>query len=370
MINKFNKQLENIKHNELILESRITQINSIIESNNEWKTILLVKNIYNQLILLTMNLNEIITEIETSLTFCNLNKIHSSIISLEELKRLINPLNGPENFWEITQQISSHCRLENNKIEYLLEIPVYSNNAENKLLQITPIPTIYKDEMFMLDENKHFLLQDKTQLYLTENCNKIKNNFYCSTNYVESSKCLNQIINSHKNENCKYHKVSEAFIISKIENSNLIIIASKDSKNLNIKCEEYTKHKIVKGIFRFKTNKNCIMNNFKLQNYVTNSKEIIFENLNFNIKTEQLSNKTVTLKQLNKQDIKIKEIPLLDEFLVDDNKYHILSNTVMINFVISALLTVCLCAFIYRDKLKKLCNNQFVNEHIIGEVPF
>lgn len=177
MIDKFNKQLENIKYNELILESRIKQINQFVQETLDWKTITLIKSIFNQLILLTINLNEIINEIETSLTFCNLNKVHSSIITLKELKDLIDQINNGINFWEITSQITSHCKLENNKIEYLLEIPEYQNKPDNKLLQVTPIPIINQEEMFMLDETKGFFLQNNNQLYIITECDKINTKF-------------------------------------------------------------------------------------------------------------------------------------------------------------------------------------------------
>lgn len=51
------------------------QIESIIKDVMNWQNIANLKDILNQLILITINLIEIISEIETSLTFCSLNKI-------------------------------------------------------------------------------------------------------------------------------------------------------------------------------------------------------------------------------------------------------------------------------------------------------
>lgn len=55
------------------------QIETLISEEISRKNILLIKDTINQLTLLTPNLIEITAE--TSLTFCNLNKAHSSIIT-------------------------------------------------------------------------------------------------------------------------------------------------------------------------------------------------------------------------------------------------------------------------------------------------
>ena len=64
MISKFNTQLENIKHNERILKNQIIEIKKAIESNNNWRMITESKDALTQLILLTLNLKEMMSEIE------------------------------------------------------------------------------------------------------------------------------------------------------------------------------------------------------------------------------------------------------------------------------------------------------------------
>src|SRR5436189_3300482 len=99
---KFNTQLENIKHNEIMLKSRSIQIQGILNETISWENTFIIKDTINQIILLTVNLIEIIAEIETSLTFCNLNEIHSSIISLEDLQKITNKI-SKLNFWDISE---------------------------------------------------------------------------------------------------------------------------------------------------------------------------------------------------------------------------------------------------------------------------
>ena len=69
MISKFNKQLSNIKHNEEILKTQIIEIKTEMESNYNWRMTITIKDTLNQLMLLAINLKEIISEIETSISF-------------------------------------------------------------------------------------------------------------------------------------------------------------------------------------------------------------------------------------------------------------------------------------------------------------
>jgi len=56
---------------------------------------------------------------------------------------------------------------------------------------------------------------------------------------------------------------------------------------------------------------NCTLNNQTLNNVKRYNKELIFENINLNLKEYQISNKTLELKQIHEQEILINEIPLI-----------------------------------------------------------
>lgn len=364
MTAKFNKQIDSIRHNEIVLESRIMQINVILQNIMSWQDILVIKDILNQLILLIINLIEITTEIESSLTFCNLNKIHNSIITLEELKTLTNQITDV-NFWDLSSLITSHCKIENNEIEYLLEIPMYEKSEDNKLLQITPIPMVENNELFILDSNKQFIIQKQNKLVLTDNCNKINEKYYCQSNYIEANKCFNDIIFRHHNRDCKYHKILENFVIVKIENSNIVIITSKDNKNLNIRCQNYIKHIQIIGTYKFKTDKNCVINEYKLENYPTKSKEIIFENFHFKIESNKLTNKTIKLEQLHKQNITFKEIAKIESLETKFNNHSLINTAIIVIIVI--LLIVKIIKKIFIQNKQKV---ETIELQPVGEVPF
>ena len=85
------------------------------------------------------------SEIETSISFCGLEKIHSTIINMEILRGIVEQSTDLD-FLESVNLVKSHCKLQKNSIEYLIEIPVY-NSKETKLFQITPIP-IFRNCLF------------------------------------------------------------------------------------------------------------------------------------------------------------------------------------------------------------------------------
>ena len=97
-----------------------------------------------------------------------------------------------------------------------------------------------------------------------------------------------------------------------MKNSNIVFIISKNIKNLNIQCQDYIKHKQIIGVYKFKTDKNCIINDYHLENHATKSKEIIFESFKTQINNFQFSNKSIELKQLDKQNIIINEKPSIE----------------------------------------------------------
>ena len=143
MILKFNKQIDYLKHNEEVLSIQIAKKNMMKDIYN-WRSIIETKDALNQLILLTINLIEIISELETSLTFCSINKIHSSIIDFTTLRKIVKD-NSELNFWKVSKLVKSHCRIKNNVIDYVIEVPVYTPIGEN-LIQITTIPIFIKKQ--------------------------------------------------------------------------------------------------------------------------------------------------------------------------------------------------------------------------------
>ena len=274
-----------------------------------------------------------------------MNEIHSSIISLEDLQKITNKI-SKLNFWDISEQISSHCNSHDNIIEYLLEIPIYDTNSVI-LTQLTPIPMFIDNRMNMLNSNKVFIMQMNNKLYNINKCISNKEKYFCHSNFIEINNCLRNIIKIQDNKECMNHSIHDSFIVNKIENSNMIVIASNKKQNVNIKCNDYEKHKLIKGVYKFITKNNCQINDYHLENSVINNKEIIFENIDFKIRNNRLTNKNVTLKQIENLDIKIKEHPKIEHINTPDSVSHPIINTCII---VTIIVIIIILLLIYRTK--------------------
>ena len=142
----------------------------------------------------------------------------------------------------------------------------------------------------MLDVSEELSIHKKNELIIADKCVKIKNNYFCDTSYNKAQTCIRDIIGTQNNTFCMYHKVHNPMFVLKIKNSNITIIASNENKKLKLICEKFEETNIVSGVFRFENNGYCTLNNRTLHNIKYYNKELIFENINLELKEHQISN--------------------------------------------------------------------------------
>ena len=121
----------------------------------------------------------------------------------------------------MSKLIKSHCRIKNNAIDYIIEVPVYTPIGEN-LIQI-PIPIFIKNKIYMLDLSEELLIQKNNELIIAQNCVKNKNNYFCKTLYTNAQNCISGIIKIQNNTSCNYHEILNPILVMKIKNSDLTI---------------------------------------------------------------------------------------------------------------------------------------------------
>lgn len=90
LIDKFNKTLQKINHNEHLLQSKLRQIAFIVESHPYKENVMFIKDILNQLINLYEITNSVLQDLENSLAFAKLKVLHPSIIKLNDLQGTYN----------------------------------------------------------------------------------------------------------------------------------------------------------------------------------------------------------------------------------------------------------------------------------------
>lgn len=161
----------------------------------------------NQNYLLLFNTLQIlynkISGIETSLEFCKLNMLHSSILSYREIKRIAQDSkvslisDQPEILWHLTKV---HCSLHSTFISYFLQIPLSSPQYETFFLLSYPISI--KHEVATVNVNPSLIIRYND--ILSGDCTLLQENYYCNKTKHVTNKCTYEILGHRNLDNCKH----------------------------------------------------------------------------------------------------------------------------------------------------------------------
>lgn len=195
-VKRFDLIVQNIEHNEQVLETKISQIAELVEKGLD---VGISEPVYNQLIFLYNNLYSITQEVENALSFCRAKIFHPSILKFEELQSELNKLRSLHqgqipveitNLSELQKLIDVSCKVVHNKIHFFLSFPV---NYETKfdLYFLLPIPTFTAlGYSTILPKNK-YLLKSGSNIKAMNNMCELDNPFQCFSKDVDHSNADN-----------------------------------------------------------------------------------------------------------------------------------------------------------------------------------
>ena len=215
VINKFNSTIQQIGQNEMLIENKINQISIIVQKTTYRENMHFIKDILNQIINLYEIINSILQDIENSITFSKLKVMHPSIITfndllkeLKKLEKIVGSNNMPlstnlENIFLFEKLIDVDCFVLNNKITYLLRVPItYPNSFE--YYHLYSIPVIHQSLFKVVIPRDKYLI--KNQLHYTYRgtpCKEMEpNSFLCEEEDLKEiekkSPCEVQLLQSTK----------------------------------------------------------------------------------------------------------------------------------------------------------------------------
>lgn len=247
-INNFNGLARNLSHNQLILESRILQIQHAIKTtsiqlaNNYYY--FLTQMVLNQITAIYQTIYNIFDKVEIAISFAKLNTLHNSIVrpidlfsEIQSIEKYLTDVKLPleptlDNILGFENIINIKSYSKNYEIIFILEIPLVEPNTY-QYYQLYPLPMKHdksyhmilpKNSYLALSDNNFILSNDKckeisTEEYLCNNMNptKISNNAPCEVNLLKFSKNIN---------NCYPIPINiNELQIQKIINEKLIVIA-------------------------------------------------------------------------------------------------------------------------------------------------
>lgn len=279
-IQNYKENTQKLAHNQIVLQSRILQIESILERNDlhniETHNYFLIQMVISQIITAYQVIYEVLENIEVAITFSKLNTFHNSIVEPNELLQEIKLISGKltkhklpfepvlENvlLFEKTMEIKSYSK--QNQIIFIIEIPIVEvENYNYYHLYSLPTPSIESFKI-IIPQSKYLLLNEQSYMFFDTKCQEITSEeFIChetSPTKMEEKEapCEVQMLKYVTNiTNCQQVPVNiKKSKIQKVEKNKWIVVIPKKSVAVR-KCGVNKDNIPVKGTFVLELNPDC-----------------------------------------------------------------------------------------------------------------
>lgn len=333
-IQNFEQNTKKLAHNELILKSRIAQIERFIHDTQLEKI-----EVYNYFLLYSL-LSQITTtfqviydafeRIEVAITFSKLNIFHNSIIEPKDLLLEISSINKYleknklpfepvlENTLLFEKVIEIKSYSKGNQIIFILQIPIVQLESYNYYhLYSLPIP-ISDSFKTIIPHSKYLLLNEQTYSFSDVKCQKVMSEEYlCQENNIVKIEndipCEVKLLKYSRNvTNCQYTPVRlSSTKIQKMEDNKWIIVTPQNVV-AHQKCGNNQDNIPLNGSYVLELNNQCVVriedNVIKtLQNVKPNFKQIKLPKIQFSKsfpKNDSYNIKPLQLETINLDEIK------------------------------------------------------------------
>lgn len=217
MIENFNKTIKDIELNELLMVSRIKQLESLTTITISHTNVLFAKELINQIINLLNIILNIIQDTENSITFCKLNTLHPSIITSEELLRELVKIS---KFYEkqlpfpVTQSqihnyesiVKPRCAIKGYQIIYFMSMPLL-NPDQYELFYFLPLPN--QNSSIIIPSSTYGLKTKTTLLPLKDSCVLLNDIHQCQRSQISlvNNTCEYEILFKNDFSSCSRQKL-------------------------------------------------------------------------------------------------------------------------------------------------------------------
>ncbi|XP_074034581.1 uncharacterized protein [Leptinotarsa decemlineata] len=302
LIDQFNSTVQQVKHNERLLESKINQIAKIVENQTYKENSMFIKDILNQIINTFEIINSILQDVENSIQFSRLNILHPSIIKTKDLFKELQKLNkivekdqlpieiSFENTLLYEKIISLKSYISNFRITYILHIPI-THPSNFDYYHLFSIPILTKGQFkAVIPQNKYLTKNEKLYAFLSDPCLEISHRTYIcpSTNIrelTEDNPCEIQLLNVQNTSTCKQTVIHLSRpAIRQLDNSNKWVVLLPAQQTTKLKCQNQNEiENLLPGSYLFDIPIGCQLScgNQIITNdhQVTNSEPIILPDL-------------------------------------------------------------------------------------------
>lgn len=223
-----------------------TAVNNLRNDTVKWKNIIDTQRMFGDLEMSLIHLQEMIEQIQTALTFANLNVLHPSIINSDEAQFMLDTLgqiHDPNMFYSKDYQsflntIAVNYYITNEHIVFALHAALL-HPSTHQYYKLYSIPTT--NNTTIIPPTTHVAISGDFCEYISQPCKLINQNYYCpreaiSSNYQEE-KCISHLMHIKENPLCTAVPVSISQpIVEQITEAKYIIIAPNEIR-VKAKCK-------------------------------------------------------------------------------------------------------------------------------------
>lgn len=279
-INKFDNTTNILMHNQDTLNKKMYILEQFISKNPvkymDTYNYFLLNLIVTEVISSFEIINNMLEKVEVAITFSKLNIFHNSMIEPEDLLREIELISGHLTYGKLPfQPIISNILLyekilsikaysEDNKITFILEIPIVENE-DYVYYRLYPLP-VFKNKNFniIIPSSKYAIVNENKFALSNEKCKEITTEeFICENTNVlpirQNMPCEIELINySQKVLNCRLTPINLFDInIRKLQNS-FWLVSTKELVVAKQHCDEHIENIPINGSYLIElSNSNC-----------------------------------------------------------------------------------------------------------------
>lgn len=351
---KFRKNIETLAHNQIILESRIMQLEAVIKTTKlkdiETYNYFLLEMLISQFITAFQVIYDTLEKIEVAISFSKLNTFHNSIIEPVDLlsdvlfisKQLIknklpfDPILENILLFEKIMEIKSYNK--NNQIVFIIEIPIVENEYYN-YYHLYPLPTPTANSFkVIIPPSQYLLSNEQNYAFLNTKCQEITNEeFICQEINVikikDNAPCEVRMLQYSENiTNCQQIPVNINDIkIRKLERNQWIVITPKITVATQ-KCGKTKENIPLNGSYVLQLNNQCEVHVQDITIKTVQKSKINFKNIelpNIKFSDENFIGKTkMNFKPLQIESVNLDEIKNVQNLLNNQKlKLNEISNT-------------------------------------------
>lgn len=267
IIDKFNKTVLDIQHNEQSLLERIDILALMFKENNRNTEVLFAENVLNQIIHLMNIILNLSQNIRNSLSFCNMNILHPSIITDQELSKELIKLNAQYkdslpfaiedgNIRSYGKMIRPKCYIIKNEIVYFLTLPLFEPK-QYRLFHLISVPN--KQFHTIIPSVKYILKHESELVPLNDVCHQVDGSYLCHalSKSLTTEPCVTDILLYNKFDRCSYVQLQTDGSLEYLPDLDQYLAVLPRATTLEKKCPHSWTKKTITGVFLFDNEQKC-----------------------------------------------------------------------------------------------------------------